>query len=157
MKSTTTIKENYEFRRMYAKGKSGVSSCLVVYYRKNRLGHNRLGVTVSTKLGHAVVRNRVRRRIREIFRLSQGKMKQGYDIIVVARTRAAHADYWELKRAFEKRAKSSASGSLRHEKAHAFSHPVLSRGDLALPSPLLPLYPHLLAVRARGHREVRRF
>ena len=100
MKSTTTVKKNYEFRRMYAKGKSGVSSCLVVYYRKNRLGHNRLGVTVSTKLGHAVVRNRVRRRIREIFRLSQGKMKQGYDCIVVARTRAAHADYWELKRCF---------------------------------------------------------
>ena len=101
MKSTT-IKENYEFRRMYAKGKSGVSSCLVVYYRKNRLGHNRLGVTVSTKLGHAVVRNRVRRRIREIFRLSQGKMKQGYDVIVVARTRAVSADYWEIRRAFEK-------------------------------------------------------
>ena len=90
MKSTTTVKKNYEFRRMYAKGKSGVSSCLVVYYRK---------------LGHAVVRNRVRRRIREIFRLSQGKMKQGYDCIVVARTRAAHADYWELKRAFEKTCK----------------------------------------------------
>ena len=86
MKSTTTVKKNYEFRRMYAKGKSGVSSCLVVYYRKNRLGHNR-------------------RRIREIFRLSQGKMKQGYDCIVVARTRAAHADYWELKRAFEKTCK----------------------------------------------------
>ena len=68
MKSTTTVKQNYEFRRMYAKGKSGVSSCLVVYYRKNRIGHNRLGVTVSTKLGHAVVRNRIRRRIREIFR-----------------------------------------------------------------------------------------
>ena len=152
MKSTTTVKENYEFRRMYAKGKSGVSSCLVVYYRKNRLGHNRLGVTVSTKLGHAVVRNRVRRRIREIFRLSQGKMKQGYDIIVVARTRAAHADYWELKRAFEKTCK-----KLGLWESQAFSHPVLSHGDLALPSPLLPLYPHLLAVRARGHREVRRF
>ena len=72
MKSTTTVKENYEFRRMYAKGKTGVSSCL---------------------------------RIREIFRLSQGKMTQGYDCIVVARTRAAHADYWELKRAFEKTCK----------------------------------------------------
>ena len=105
MKSTTTVKQNYEFRRMYARGRSGVSSCLVVYYRKNRLGHNRLGVTVSTKLGHAVVRNRVRRRIREIFRLSQNEMKQGYDIIVVGRTRAACADYWELKRAFEKTCK----------------------------------------------------
>ena len=82
MKSTTTIKENYEFRRMYAKGKSGVSSCLVVYYRKNRLGHNRLGVTVSTKLGHAVVRNRVRRRLRELYRLHRQEMLPGYDLIV---------------------------------------------------------------------------
>ena len=100
MKSTTTVKKNYEFRRMYAKGKSGVSSCLVVYYRKNRLGHNRLGVTVSTKLGHAVVRNRVRRRLREIFRLNQGGLAQGYDMILVARTRAVGAEYRELERAF---------------------------------------------------------
>ena len=100
MKSTTTVKKNYEFRRMYAKGKSGVSSCLVVYYRKNRLGHNRLGVTVSTKLGHAVVRNRVRRRLREIFRLNQSGLAQGYDMILVARTRAVGAEYRELERAF---------------------------------------------------------
>ena len=100
MKSTTTVKKNYEFRRMYVKGKSGVSSCLVVYYRKNRLGHNRLGVTVSTKLGHAVVRNRVRRRLREIFRLNQSGLAQGYDMILVARTRAVGAEYRELERAF---------------------------------------------------------
>ena len=105
MKAAVTVKENYEFRRIYRKGRSAVSPCLVVYCQKNRRGQSRLGVTVSTKLGHAVVRNRVRRRIREIFRLSQGKMKQGYDCIVVARTRAAHADYWELKRAFEKTCK----------------------------------------------------
>ena len=105
MNPAVTVKENYEFRRIYRKGRSAVSPCLVVYCQKNRRGQSRLGVTVSTKLGHAVVRNRVRRRIREIFRLSQGKMKQGYDCIVVARTRAAHADYWELKRAFEKTCK----------------------------------------------------
>ena len=80
------------------------SPSLAGYAEKSaKAGRSR--VTVSTKLGHAVVRNRVRRRIREIFRLSQGKMKQGYDCIVVARTRAAHADYWELKRAFEKTCK----------------------------------------------------
>ena len=100
MKKTTTVKENYEFRRIYAKGKSGVSPYLVVYVRPNRRGHNRLGVTVSTKLGHAVVRNRVRRRLREIFRLNQDKLTQGYDMIVVARTRAVHAEYRELDRAF---------------------------------------------------------
>lgn len=100
MKKTTTVKENYEFRRIYAKGRSGVSPYLVVYVRPNRRGYNRLGVTVSTKLGHAVVRNRVRRRLREIFRLNQDKLTQGYDMIVVARTRAVHAEYRELDRAF---------------------------------------------------------
>ena len=96
MKRATTVKENYEFRRIYAKGKSGVSPCLVVYCRPNRRENNRLGVTVSAKIGHAVVRNRVRRRLREIFRLSQPEMKQGYDIILVARSRAVKATYREL-------------------------------------------------------------
>ena len=100
MKKTTTVKENYEFRRIYAKGKSGVSPYLVVYVRPNRRGHNRLGVTVSTKIGHAVVRNRVRRQLREIFRLNQDKLTQGYDMIVVARTRTVHAEYREIDRAF---------------------------------------------------------
>ena len=75
MKRAITLKENYEFRRVYNKGKSGVSSFLVVYARPNRSGRNRLGVTVSTKLGKAVVRNRVRRRLREIFRLSQPELR----------------------------------------------------------------------------------
>ena len=102
MKSTTTVKQNYEFRRMYAKGKSGVSSCLVVYYRKNRLGHNRLGVTVSTKLGHAVVRNRCRRRLREVYRLEKPQLKTGYDIILVARSRTATAPWPELQKQFRR-------------------------------------------------------
>lgn len=100
MKRATTVKENYEFRRMYAKGKSGVSSCLVVYCRPNKRDHNRLGVTVSAKLGHAVVRNRIRRRLREIYRLSQPKMKQGFDIILVARSRAVTETYQDLERAY---------------------------------------------------------
>lgn len=100
MKRATTLKENYEFRRMYAKGKSGVSPCLVVYCRPNHRVHNRLGITVGAKLGHAVVRNRVRRRLREIYRLNQPRMKQGYDIVLVGRVRAASASYQELERAF---------------------------------------------------------
>ncbi|MBQ1620227.1 MAG: ribonuclease P protein component [Oscillospiraceae bacterium] len=100
MKRATTLKENYEFRRMYAKGKSGVSPCLVVYCRPNHRAHNRLGITVGAKLGHAVVRNRVRRRLREIYRLNQPRMKQGYDIVLVGRVRAASASYQELERAF---------------------------------------------------------
>ena len=100
MKRATTLKENYEFRRMYAKGKSGVSPCLVVYCRPNHRAHNRLGITVGAKLGHAVVRNRVRRRLREIVRLNAPSMKTGWDIVVVARTRAVGCEYRELDRAF---------------------------------------------------------
>ena len=55
---------------------------------------------MSAKLGHAVVRNRVRRRLREIFRLSQPKMRKGYDIIIVARSRAVTAAYPELTSAY---------------------------------------------------------
>ena len=100
MKRTTTVKENYEFRRIYAKGRSGVSPYLVVYVRPNRRGRNRLGVTVSTKLGHAVVRNRVRRRFRELYRLHKGDMLPGYDIIMVARVRAAELPYAKLEKQY---------------------------------------------------------
>ena len=102
MKRATTLKKNYEFRRAYAKGKSGVSPYLVVYCRPNRGGKNRLGVTVSAKLGKAVTRNRVRRRLREIFRLSQPWLRQGYDIVLVARSRSVGATYRELERAYRR-------------------------------------------------------
>ena len=100
MKRTMTVKENYEFRRIYAKGRSGVSPYLVVYVRPNRRGRNRLGVTVSTKLGHAVVRNRVRRRLREIYRLHEEGFTRGYDIVVVARSAAMQASYRQLEGAY---------------------------------------------------------
>ena len=101
MEFTSTIKQNYEFRRLYSKGKSCANAYLVVYCRKNRLGHNRLGVTVSTKLGGAVVRNRARRRLREVFRLAQPRMAQGYDVILVARARTHTVPYRKLAAAFD--------------------------------------------------------
>ena len=85
MKAAVTLKENYEFRRTYQKGVSAVSPVMVLYCRKNRLGRNRLGLVSSKKLGHAVVRNRCRRRLREVYRLHTPELKQGYDIILVAR------------------------------------------------------------------------
>ena len=100
MKKTVTIKENREFRRMYGRGRSAVTPCLVLYCRPNRLGHNRLGVTVSTKLGGAVVRNRARRRLREVYRLAQPDMRQGYDVVIVARSRSVSAPYPKLRDAF---------------------------------------------------------
>lgn len=100
MKASVTVKENYEFRRIYHKGKSAVSPYLVVYCQKNRAGGSRLGVTVSKKLGHAVVRNRVRRRIREIYRLNLPQMKPGWDVIVVGRGRAVDGPYQKVNDAY---------------------------------------------------------
>lgn len=100
MKSAVTLKKNHEFRRLYQKGASAVAGSMVLYCRKNRLGHNRLGITVSVKLGNAVKRNRARRRLREVFRLAGPDLRQGYDIILVARSRAADGDYVRLTQAF---------------------------------------------------------
>ena len=102
MKRAVTLKENYEFRRMYQRGASAVGGGMVVYCRRNKLGHNRLGLTASTKLGHAVVRNRCRRRLREVYRLNSPLLRQGYDIILVARSRTATAKWKELNDTFLK-------------------------------------------------------
>jgi ribonuclease P protein component len=100
MKRSVTLKENYEFRRLYNKGASAVSGSMVIYCRKNRMDHNRLGITVSVKLGHAVVRNRARRRLREVFRLNGGALRQGYDFVIVARGRTLTASWKELNDTF---------------------------------------------------------
>ena len=102
MKAEITVKENYEFRRIYRKGKSVVSPYMVLYCQKNRQGRTRLGITVSTKLGKAVIRNRVRRRFREIWRLNQADMVPGWDIILVARVRAVEAPYEKLDKTYRK-------------------------------------------------------
>lgn len=104
MKYTVSLKENRVFRRLYAKGQSAVGPALVLYCRKNGRRENRLGLTVGTKLGHAVVRNRVRRRLREIYRINEDKLLPGYDIVVVARVRAVHSRYHELERQFLRQA-----------------------------------------------------
>ena len=100
MKTTAPLKENHLFRRTYNKGKSAADSRLALYVRRNGQKTNRLGLTVSTKVGHAVVRNRVRRRLREIYRLHEDAMAPGCDVVVVARVRAASSDYHQLEKSF---------------------------------------------------------
>lgn len=100
MKFTVTMKRNHEFQRLYHKGKSAASPYLALYCRKSRRGQNRLGFTVGKKVGCAVKRNRVRRRLREIYRLHEGELRLGYDIVVVARVRAVYAGYRQLERQF---------------------------------------------------------
>ncbi len=95
MKYSGSLKLNHIFQRLYrTNGQS--NGYLVLYARKNRTGTNRVGITVSKKLGKAHVRNRVRRRLREIYRLNEEKFQPGWDIVVVARSRAVDAKFSKL-------------------------------------------------------------
>ena len=95
MKFSSALKLNHIFRRLY--GTQGFANgYLVLYARPNRLGVNRVGITTGKKLGHAVVRNRARRRLREVYRLNEHLFKPGYDIVVVARHRCVTADFKKL-------------------------------------------------------------
>lgn len=73
------------------------SPFVAVYCRRNGSNGNRLGITVSTKVGKAVQRNRVRRRFKEIYRLNENNLAKGYDIVIVARVRARFAEYEALE------------------------------------------------------------
>jgi ribonuclease P protein component len=99
MKFSSSLKLNHIFRRLYASS-GHANGFLVLYARKNRTSTNRVGITVSKKLGHAVVRNRVRRRLREVYRLNEDRFAPGWDIVVVARTKAVHADFETLTKAY---------------------------------------------------------
>lgn len=122
MEFTQSLKLNHVFRRLYQKGKSSAGRCVVVYCRKNGMDCNRLGLTTGTKLGHAVVRNRIRRRIREAYRLSESSYIRGYDIVVVARSRSADASYHEIAADLLKQ--SEKLGLIRKDVQHEDSAPV---------------------------------
>ncbi len=98
MKNTVSLKENHEFRRLYHRGTSSASRHVVLYCRKNKLGFNRLGLTVSAKLGNAVTRNRIKRLLREAYRLHEDSFAQSVDIVLVARGRAVGASYRDIEK-----------------------------------------------------------
>ena len=99
MEFSSALKLNHIFRRLYATA-GHANGYLVLYARKNRMNTNRVGVTVGKKLGHAVVRNRVRRRLREVYRLNEARFAPGWDIVVVARSRCIKADFQKLTTAY---------------------------------------------------------
>lgn len=97
MRYTKALNNNKDFISLYNRGKNAVTPFLAMYCRKNGLRFNRLGITVSSKIGKAVVRNRVRRRIKEAYRLNEDKFKTPYDIVIVSRVRAANAVFSEIE------------------------------------------------------------
>ena len=99
MNFSSALKLNHIFRRLYSSS-GHANSFLVLYARRNRTATNRVGVTVSKKLGCAVVRNRTRRRLREVYRLNEARFAPGWDIVVVARSRCVNASFSKLTQAY---------------------------------------------------------
>lgn len=95
-----SIKRLKDYKDIYSNGKSFANKYLVMYVKKNELNKNRLGISVSKKVGNSVVRHRVTRLIRESFRLSEDMFNSGLDIIIVARVGAKDKNYKEINSAF---------------------------------------------------------
>ena len=107
MRNDCKIKKNAEYRAVYGNGKSAANRHLVVYIKENGLGANRFGITVSRKVGKAVVRNKVKRRLRAVIHTfcvqsPHAGIGNHYDIVVIARQGAGEAVFAELREGFTK-------------------------------------------------------
>ncbi len=101
MKNTQPIKLNRDFRRIYARGKSVAGGFVVVYACPSKRPYNRAGFTVGKAFGNAVKRNRIKRLMRESYRLMEDSLKTGYDFIIVARNRAVDKTCDQIKKDLE--------------------------------------------------------
>ena len=91
--------KNKDFQIVYKKGKSYANKYLVMYILENNSKENRIGISVSKKVGNSIVRHHITRLIRESYRLHKNNFKQGYDIVVIARTTAKDRTYQEIESA----------------------------------------------------------
>ena len=99
MKFSESLKKNSDFQRVYNSGKSYANKYLVMYVSENNKNINRLGISVSKKVGNSVVRHRFTRLVRESYRLHENIFNSGLDIVVVGRKSAASVGYEEIESA----------------------------------------------------------
>ena len=99
MKFSSSLKLNHIFRRLY-RTNGYADGYMVLYARRNRTDTNRVGITVGKKLGKAHIRNRARRRLREVYRLNEEKFTPGWDIVIVARSKSVEAEFAKLTKSF---------------------------------------------------------
>ncbi|MGB4439677.1 MAG: ribonuclease P protein component [Sedimentibacter sp.] len=96
------IKNNKEYKSVYNCKNSISDYNLVLFIKKNNYGYNRFGFTAAKKIKKAVSRNIIRRRLKEIVRLNEYNIKEGYDLIFMARVNATESDYKSLEKSYNK-------------------------------------------------------
>ena len=100
MRRFPSIKKNSDFQRIYRDGKSYANRLLVMYVERAGGVENKIGISVSKKVGNSVVRHHLCRLLREVFRLNKQNIRRGLDIIVVVRVAAKTSDYKQLEGAY---------------------------------------------------------
>jgi ribonuclease P protein component len=99
MKKEYRIKANKEFQQIYKNGKSFANRQFIIYKYKNQdIDHFRIGLSVSKKIGNAVIRNRVKRYIRQVFTELKDDINDQYDYIIIARKPVAEMDFFQVKK-----------------------------------------------------------
>ena len=96
---TYPIKKNEDFSIVYKKGRSRANKYFIMYASKNGTDHNRIGVSVSKKVGNSVVRHRIKRLVKESYRLNERMFNSGFDIVVIARSGAADLRFNDVESA----------------------------------------------------------
>lgn len=99
MKFSSSLKKNYEFKNVYNHGVSYANRYLVMYVMNNQTDKNRIGISVSKKVGNSVIRHHLTRLVRESYRLHEELFNSGLDIVVVARVNAKDASYHDIEEA----------------------------------------------------------
>ena len=99
MNFSESLKKNSDFKNVYTHGKSFANKYLVMYMLENEMGKNRIGISVSKKVGNSVVRHRITRLIRESYRLHENIFNSSLDIVIVARNSASTVGYTEIESA----------------------------------------------------------
>lgn len=99
MNYTESLKSNNDYKEIYRTGKSYANKYLVMYIRRNNLDKNRLGISVSKKVGNSVVRHRITRLVRESYRKSEDRLCYGFDIVIVARVGTKGREYSDIESA----------------------------------------------------------
>lgn len=99
MQFSESLRKNHQFQSVYRIGKSYANKYLVMYVAENGTEGNRIGISVSKKVGNSVVRHHITRLVRESYRLHEALFNSGLDIVIVARRGAASADYRKVENA----------------------------------------------------------